>query len=225
MKRTRADFDQSDASASYNISQRRRSLKSRRPSKKRSKKTKALTRKDVRKEILKIAEKKFINGTNSAGIDFSGTVTSISDVAQGDTDNTRDGDNLYLTSLQLRWSVVLGDSTNLARIIVFQWKPNSTPTTGDILITTGSTAAPLSAYNHDTRQSYRILSDSLVALNAAETMKAGTSFVVNFPVKQIQYTGSGTTGTNKLYLLALSDSGASSHPTFTYYYKLNYRDA
>lgn len=159
----------------------------------------------------------------------TGTVTSISNVTQADTDTGRDGDQLYIRSLELQWQCDVIDTYNTMRIIIFQWYQNdstSTPAVGDILQTLSNSSGVISPYNHDQRFNYRILYDKVVTLTQGNTDASYVykSMITKFPKRKMQFNAADTTGTNKLYILKISDSSATSHPQVRNITKLNFSD-
>lgn len=175
----------------------------------------------------KAGEKKYFS-VSSGGfqtVDWSGTVTSISNIQQGDTDVTRDGDQAYIRSLELQWEASVGDTFNVLRFIVFQWFPATTPTVADILLTSGSNDGVLSPYTHDTRFQFKILYDRKMHLNTnTPNMSYRYRIWKDFKYNRIQYLGGTTDGQNKIYVLKISDSGAITHPSVANFTKLNFSD-
>lgn len=178
------------------------------------------------KHIANTAGEKKYFAVSSGGpqtVDSTGTITSISNIPQGDTDNTRDGDQAYIRSLELFWEADAADVFNVLRLLVVQWYPATTPLVTDILLTTGVDGF-MSPYNHDQRFQFRVIYDKRVTIS---TDRPAANFRVRlrrFGRRRIQYLGGTTDGQNKLYLLKISDSGAVSHPFIQNFTKLNFSD-
>lgn len=166
------------------------------------------------------------------------------DVAQGDTDSSRDGDQLMwcghidLTLQVINGQGATGDVYNTVRVILFQWHPMSVPTAADVLLTGPSAAIDIvSQYNHDRRFEYKVIFDrsfTTVGNNNTATnppMANVTTGIKRFKValtncqKKSQYTGGSTVGTNKFYILYVSDSAVVAHPTMEYSTKVVFRDS
>lgn len=165
------------------------------------------------------SEKKVFTVTSQdSTVDVAGVVQSISDIPQGDTDVTRNGDGIQLRSINFRWQWDLSTGSSpfgVGRLIVFQWLEDDTsftPTVFDVLFNT--TVDHLSPYNHDTRYSYRILYDKTTVINArvavggvtyATTVRSGSKNVMirHGLHKIVQFNGSTTTGHNKIYIIVL----------------------
>lgn len=182
----------------------------------------------ARRVVKSNQEKKyFLQSTFSAAVSVTPDIGSISDVPQATTDEGRIGDQLTLRSIEVRLSAITSDTTNLMRFIVFQWYPNTTPVADDVLIpnavlTSNQVYAP---YNHDKRFMFRILYDRTMQLDTYNPAFATNFMIKKFPRSKIQYQLGGTTGQNKIYVLKVSDSTVTTHPTMNTVYKLNYSDA
>jgi len=172
-------------------------------------------------------------------------VASITDISQGDTDTDRNGDRINYRGLEIRQRVAVNPSQTLAagmvvRRVIFQWLPNDAtpPIPSNVLLAdpfTG-TVQVVSTYNHDGRDQYRILNDEtwyhaggLVGAGVAQL--TGTSggyehkiISVGSIIKHVQYSASGVTGTNKLYIMYLTDMTASFAPLVWFNAKLTYED-
>lgn len=210
-------------------------------------------KKEVKSIIKKAVEyKHFTANIPGYGSSTTGEVTGISAVPQGDTDTDRDGDRLKLAStLYFRYEIrlqsgSLGDNTNIVRVMVFQWRPNTTPQVADILnngpASGGAGPDYLSALQHDTRMNYKILYDRTHFLagngyidtvtNLINAPYGCCSKVVRSPTislknvnHQIQFQSGGLVGNNKLYTLTISDSSVVPHPTVVIGIKFLYTDS
>lgn len=196
-----------------------------------------------------IGEKKYlpINFGGFFAVSSSGTgPTNLSAVTQGDTDTTRDGDQITLRSLEFNWSAEISyvaaspDPSNKVRCVIFQWFPNSVPVVADVFLTTFATTAwTMTPYNHDKRFMFRILYDKVIQLNLTYTWNGASMIatpsdntysnihrvrISKFPHRKVQMEGTTTVGTNHIYVTFLSDSSIVSHPEAVYISKLNYSD-
>lgn len=160
---------------------------------------------------------------------YNGIIFSVSEVAQGNTDITRVGDQLTIRSLEVSYFFTCSASL-LARIVVFQWIPNSTPTVADVLLNNyiGTTKAPITPYSHDGRYQFRILMDRLYHMangtGCDSAILADKKMVIRFPVRKIQYASGGTTGTNKIWCIIIGNTSAASLNCL-YNFKLNFSDS
>lgn len=188
------------------------------------------TKKLINKTLHAKSETKYHDVNTQTTADYAGSVIDLCSVSQGDTDITRDGDQLYISSLQLRWEVIQADSTNNCRLLVFQWLADSsdtgTPGVSDILSSTfiGGINAPNAPYKHDNRFQYKILLDQRFALSDDKPSQIGIKYLTRGMKRKIQYVAAGNSGTNKIYMILISDSSAVSHPTFNIATRLKYKD-
>lgn len=196
-------------------------------------------KKQVKSLIRNVQELKYhVTNASAVALSSSPALRDISAVAQGDTDQTRDGDRLQLCGkIDFHFSLLIADTTNIIRITWFQWKPGTTPAASDIYLNGPSGAIDVySTYSHDNRQMYRILSDKMYNMvgNAATAQTCNTTTTqivrkqrINLKKvrKMVQYGGGGTDGTNKIYFFVFSDSALVTHPLITYSTKLFFRDS
>lgn len=187
-----------------------------------------------RRGELKFATK---NTTGFVDVTSTGLLNGFVDITQniGDED-VRIGDRLqWCGNLEIRLQVtslpgVGADVYNTIRFIVFQWHPNSTPSTNNILIPgpLAGTFDVLSSYNHDQRQQYKIMVDKTINLVAGQNNEVRT-FVRKVSVrrcaKYAQFTAASALGTNRFFYIILSDSFAAPHPQYALDSKAFYRDS
>jgi len=190
---------------------------------------KVATKGYVKKMLDKAQEIKFYDESGTVSLSTSGSVFCVSDLAQGDTDITRDGDKIVLKSMQLRGTMTLADTSNIIRIIVFQWFPVDTasdPTADDILQTTG-TFGIVSAYQHDQRNQYHILADRTYTLTTASQPYRHWQIKIPFKYvkKQATFLAGGVYGANHIHILMISDSAAVADPTCSFYSRIYYTDS
>ncbi len=205
------------------------------------------TKRFVRKTIKGFHEKKFFIKVISyqASSDATTSVLSLSDITQGDTDSTRDGDSCKLTSLSINGRITNPDASTGAgyRMIVFQWLGQDVPTAVEVLGVSGAAYDADSwvqeHYNHDHRRQFRILYDKLGQLGPQTPTTNGMSFQKLFRIRinlgklavkkkaknYITFQAGGTVGTGKLYLIAISDLlVAEDNPVIVAEAKLNFMD-
>lgn len=202
---------------------------------KRTKKAeRTLTKKQTEqvKRLINVrAELKFFDfNLYTVASDDAGSILSIMDIPQGDTDITRDGDRImlcgYITMfLQLNSNYYTNvPPVDTWRFIIFQWHPNSVPAIGNILLPgPSSTQDVYSQYSHDFRQQYTILYDIFTSTmgQTYQTAPPGNNspttsitsrqwhrrIYLKRARKQVQYSAAnGTTGTNKIYVMHLTDT-------------------
>lgn len=185
----------------------------------------------AKKVLIQQSEKKYYDqNAANANIDYTGVIYNLSSIPQGDTDVSRDGDGLKLTSLQIRWLMEVGTSPNTFRIIVFQWLPATTPTVSDVLSSTyaSSVLQPLSPFKHDMNANFRILHDSNTrVVDTYRPSITGKIYITtrNKKLKQdVHFNAGTTTGVNKLYMIVVSNDAAVTYPQFSYVSRVQFRD-
>lgn len=160
--------------------------------------------------------------------DYSGAVVDLMAISNGDTDITRDGDSIYIKSVQWRFVNALADSYNIVRMLFFQYNQDNTPTVDDILSPTwtGDPMGVHSPYRHDTKSTYKILSDRTVLLDADDATALTTGYLKSgFRTRKVQYIGGTTTGINKIWLLVITDSSSVANPSTKGVVRLRFSDA
>lgn len=207
------------------------------PARKRATRLNPVQRRQVKALIKAPMEHKFFDSNTSAvGVPLTAILFQISVIPQGDTDITRDGDQLMLTSIDVRGMVNVADTTNLVRLIFFQWRPNSNPALTDILNTGVNGIVPdvYSMYNHDQKGQFKVLYDKTFKLAGFGTSASPSGAVsqeifkltlAKKLIKKLQYINGTTAGMNQVWYLAISDSTVSSDPTLTMKVRFNFIDA
>lgn len=160
----------------------------RRPRRKQNRKKKAPTNKSLNKRIKNIEHNMietkyahvFVNGTV---ITAAGIQTFLHPVAQGDTRNGREGNEILASAIHLRLQFRTDiDNTNpssVRMLLVWDRQPNgAAPTTlgaNGILDNTTITNVLLSPHNYDSKDRYKILHDKVYVLTPATegTVTAG----------------------------------------------------
>lgn len=205
----------------------------------------------VKQVVRKAPEHKYtdLNLTGQT-TDFSGKILCLSAAtAQGQTDLTRVGDKLRLTSVQLKGQIWVPPSSAgysepvYLRMILFTWKPEginagvasvSNPVPTDLLINgIGSSYAPWSMFTHDKRGQFVVHKDKTFQFNLG---LSGVSVSHKFQVTKtfkshpVKYISASTTNMqNGMYILWISNISAGDTndygPNFNYNARLNYTDA
>lgn len=211
-----------------------------------SKKEAPVTKRQVKRLIKYDQETKYFGGIlNGVNISSTGTVADFLNIPQNDTDSGRNGDRIRL---EKRLEIYIAVNTvpantnpgNRVRVILFQWKEQTTPTLANILLTGVSGGIDVSSmYSHDYRMLYRIILDktfTLIGTGSTATSniltdKAQATYVNRNYYKgmkniatQVQYQAAGTTGNNKLWVIYLSDQ-TSNYPVLYMGVKSFYTDS
>lgn len=184
----------------------------------------------VKKEIARDNENKYIDTSFLAQpSNWTGTISSLSHPDQGLTSSNRVGDVIRPVSLSVKFVVKIGLSTSaVGRIIVFQWRPQTTPTISNILQSSYSATenhvnAP---YDVDQAPQFKILYDKRVSLSTNGDYITGWQKIIKRK-KMLNITFTGSTGagsaSNKLYCIFMD----SNNPALTWsmVYRLEYEDS
>jgi len=125
------------------------------------------------KRMQSRVELKHKDTSTSSDPTVAGTLTLLNDIAQGLTESTRVGDEIYATSIQFRVIMTAGSSAtvttsaNSTRIIVFwdQQANAAAPTVTDLLDTTAGSAI-IAPYNDDYQKRFKVIYDRTFSINS-----------------------------------------------------------
>lgn len=198
---------------------------------------KLVTKKTVRKMINSKLEAKYHDHEiGNISVNSVGVIQSISAAPQGDGVNQRVGDriNVFSFNIQLAFIRAVGDTFNTMRIIVFRWNNNSLtdlPTLDEILQPDSGLGSgilsPYRNYNHNSMKngSVRILYDRLKTTDDEQRQIVTYKSTKRYkrPIK-IQFNETVNSGKGKLYILMVSDSTASFHPSMRGLIRIQFRD-
>lgn len=195
-------------------------------------------KKQVKRIINSRIEKKYYDSLLSAQtVTYNGTLQDLCLIplsTSSSDDTKRVGDQVIYYRMEINYAVfnATATTTNMVRVILFQWKQYSTPTIGNILLNNnpdlvGTADAPLAFYNHDQRGLYNIIYDRRHNLNYTNTYFTSKHLVLKSKRirKKIQYIANSTNGYNHIYFLIISDDGAISYPTYSFASRITYMDA
>lgn len=168
----------------------------------------------VKSVISQQSERKVLDtdlSTVAANSTTGVVVTKLTPPAQGDTASTRDGDQLWLTSLRIHGLVncVTDRNTNI-RMILIQWLEDdgdTVPVIGDILQNTTANDLASSFYLVNPTKKFKILSDKLYNFDANNDAAQKTYHVSvtgkQFAIQKMSFNAGATTGVGQLYLLSM----------------------
>lgn len=186
---------------------------------------KALIARIAKRQVRTLSEWKYLDTIMSTptAVDSAGYMWDNSVIVQGDFANQRDGAQCEPSSITLKGALVVADSHNQFRFIVFQWFQDVVVNLSDILQDT--TTSPVnSPYNAVNRTQYKILHDEMVGLSTYHPVHI-VDKKIKIPTRKIYYQATdGTQGKNKIFMAFVSDSAVTSHPTVYMTTRLNFRD-
>lgn len=173
-------------------------------------------------------------GGYDAVISNGSNLYDLTNIIQGTAQGQRVGDSIKVFKLSTEIlfypnAALLGADEYFIRVIVFEWKVDSAfaaPTASNVLEAASlvTAASVLAQYRWDLRDNYRILFDSRLThpTNIAYgQMKIKIHKKLN---TRIDFAPGTSQGTNKIYLLMLSDNN-SSPPQMMFNGRLFYKDA
>jgi len=153
--------------------------------------------------------KKWIETTIATTISSTASISVLTNMTTGATNGLRIGNKILAVKIYVKGVIVLADTTNVFRLIVFKWLMNNnsdTPSASEIF----TTANDPSANNVPLKPSrFKKLSDQHIILDAAHVVqKVDTTIKLN---DEITYDPGTNSGINQLFAILISDSSAAPH--------------
>jgi len=155
------------------------------------------------------------------------TFTDLTPIPQGLTFNNRIGAQIRLHSLRVNMIFNGADTTNRFRLVFFKWLVSDTsdqPTQSEILVDPGyPITSPILGY---TPSRFKLLNDFVVNI-VTNNWQGAQSKTLKFSSSQLglaQYDIGVNTGTGHIYVMVVSDSGASAHPAYELYADVRFSD-
>jgi len=213
---------------------RRRAPARRRPARKQNTVVRRVARQEAKKVFNRRVESKTFDGAVGAGtIDYNGTVWTLWDDSTGTAITQGTGETQYIgqkitpTYFTLRWQANVADATNMIRIIVLQDIVSGVPTGANVLQSVSNVRAPLSPLDVDYDQTYRVLADRLIQLDAVSSpSKVGKIKIGMRQLRPVFFSdNAGTYEKGGCYILVISDSAASTHPNVNLVWRWHFKDA
>jgi len=167
--------------------------------------------KSFEKKFTKQVDHKFFDTTASGTVDNTGDLFDICTINVGDTVNTRDGNTIRVFSIEFRysWFVDPASGGNTCRFLVFRWRGDDSvdvPTLASVL----EAADPLSPYNFESLRQKRliVLHDTQNIISDLAPAVCTEKWITNQLHFNINYNTGFTTGTDKIFFLAMTDAGS-----------------
>jgi len=166
-----------------------------------------------------------ISGQNIDGA--SPYITHLTAVGQGDGDNQRSGNSIFVRSFNFKGAIsrtASGDAAQVIRLSVIQdiqQVSDTTPTVTDVYEGT----SPYAHLNSATVGRYKVLWSRTYTLDTANRLV--TAVQINLPMRHhVRYNGTGTTDVQKggLYMIASSSQATNHFPAINGEYRLSYHD-
>jgi hypothetical protein len=184
----------------------------------------AIVQKAIKSKLKKVQELKSFDTGFGSSVSSTATITDLTTIPQGDTDSARDGDAIRVKRMEQILSWAPGDTTNTYRQIIFRWNQDDVvaPVVTDVL----QLANAFSPYNRDTLRAkkFSVIDDwfSVTGLNGPSIDKHVFAKAMEW---NISFYSGGTSGTNKIYSLQISDSGAVTHPFVNSDFRVYFTDS
>jgi hypothetical protein len=173
---------------------------------------------EIRK-FINIEEKYSDTAINVSG-DQNGTVTCVSQLAQGTNVSNRVGDSVRVQRLSLIGRIAVNSAVttySIARVIVFRDMEGqgTAPAMSDVLESVGTSAAPRQPYDWLNRKRFSILADWLIPLTAISggSMVRELSLDIDL-AKHVLYRGTtaaaASDGEGSIYVGVVSDEATNT---------------
>ncbi len=190
-----------------------------------------------KKNLLAMKESKFIDvtETNLEPTGASSIVRLLSGVSQGDTDESRDGSDVYFTSLQVKLRMLQDPSQEVGincKLFLVMKKDvrGSAVSVTDVFVTDNV----LSMRQVDNSKNYKILWQKNFAMNAPADTATNKSFIIEHYIKfkspiRGKWLGTGNAVSdvdrNSLSFILMTDAGTTTvAPFWSYQTRLTFKD-
>lgn len=178
-----------------------------------NRKEKAQVVKLVKKTVLPMVEKKHHDTQHTINIGAAVQTADLINLVQDDTDTSRNGDQVTLESIFLRYR--LSNTTNsVVRIMLVQWKSNTLddPINWADLVqfSTSTTTDMASPLNIDQSKKFIMLYDKIHYLSSQNPISAAQVYLKKGFTKNISYNEAITSGFNHIYLVVNSDNATTT---------------
>lgn len=173
-------------------------------------------KKYIAQALRKDKERKYVAyDADAVAISTTGTTIDLSDIATGDGVNTREGHEIFATSIQGRYVVLAGDANNIVRFILYSKKDTSA---ADLAVDTNDFIDP---------DQFTIYFDKIVTTGTGNLQKmVAVNHKFRGKGKKITYDGTASTsytmGHTQLYIV--SDSSATAHPARSGHVAINFTE-
>lgn len=176
------------------------------------------------------------NFETAVSVTSTPSITMLSDIAQGDTSITREGDIIYLQSISFKALVRnnpnIGIAQNVRIILFFDTQQHGTaPTALNVLSSTLINHSLIAHRARIPKGRIQIIFDTVLSPTPTyfgNTESKYCNYYKRFKGRKIYYLGSGAgesdQGKGNLYMLLLSDKNTSSYPTITWESSIKFTD-
>jgi hypothetical protein len=180
----------------------------------------------VRKEITQILKAskqlKWYNTSGPSSVSTSIAFAGLSGIPAGVTNGQRVGTSVDIERILLNGQWVIGDTTQIVRVLVFKWNVDNTsdtPQSSEIFDFANDPLAPMVQFKP---KRFKMLFDHIWTMDTYHPTEL-VRIDIKVKIKQTFDIGVNT-GINNVYLALISDSGAVPNPTFTWDSQVWYTD-
>lgn len=182
-----------------------------------------ITRKERRERELKVYDTEIAQ----VPIPLTGAIFPITQpIAQGDLRNQRNAAQIYVQNLFFRYQLTVADTSNIVRVVVFRWMDATVPLATSIfeVLPTSGTIHPLSALHYNNRKFINVLFDQMMTVDSDDPIKIEKAFLAK--KYSCWWNTNSTVGQKgQVYIVAVSDSAAVSHPVLHSLIRVKYYDS
>lgn len=192
----------------------KRTAKSRASSRRRTEGEEPASKKYVKQMISRDKETDYIDilPSDSAEVNSAGTITQLTNIAQGDGSNQRLGNSISVSGVRYTgWYV--GESTaatttiHAIRVVLFRWLPDTnvdSPTLAKLFEDTADNQT-FFVGDRTLRKKFKVIKDYLYTFNSRQGPNGSSMKLLNKKYirvnKKVNYNEEATTGKGNLYLL------------------------
>jgi len=168
--------------------------------------------------------------SHSDATDWNGSVFGLSQIAEGNDYNNRDGLSIKTEAIEARLSSYRGSFDASTRFIIFTDLENqgAAPTPGDVLenVNFGTQLAILAPFNHTNTERFVVLYDTTVVVDLNESViQLKARLPLSMHIRYGASAGAAASGREgQLWILRISDLPAMTAPTMAYHNRIQYFD-
>lgn len=153
---------------------------------------------------------------------FAGYLLELNQIAQGDTDSTRNGDSVKLQKLHFRCHIT-NTRLALARLVIIWDQDQKVAVPGDVYDQIGNAYAPMSMKDFDLRFQSKILYDRVIKVDPYN-QSVYIDKTININKHTNFENGTTTVNTGSLKMLLIGDASVTLLTSFRWNSRLTFTD-
>lgn len=186
----------------------------------------------VKKAINIVGEKKYLDLQRQYNVSTVGQIASFCNpLPVGNSAVTRIGNCIMVSSIQARGTIILADTTNIVRLIVYQWQSDAngvTPDPSDVIADTNYAGNEgfIGNYAFEKVGTFKVLKDKVWVLDSASRTTVHFKFKIkNIKQNQLTYDNvNNRPNRGEIFALWLTDSILTTHPFINYNTRMYFTD-